>query len=79
MCNMLLDNDCNHCGIFAHSFDGSMYVALKVGEDDEDPVKFFGIEETDMEFFKEWDDELDLHCYGLMIESNHGEWKIIED
>lgn len=57
----------------------TQYVALKVGEDDEDPVKFFGIEETDMEFFKEWDDELDLHCYGLMIESNHGEWKIIED
>ena len=79
MFNMLLENECNHCGMFAHAFDGSMYVAIKVCEDEEDPVKFFGIEETDMTFFKGWDDELELHSYGLLIESKHGEWKIIED
>ena len=31
MFNMLMENECNHCAIFAHAFDGNMYAALKVG------------------------------------------------
>ena len=76
---MLIENDCNHCGIFAYAFDGSMYVALKVENETDDPVLFFQIKESDLGFFREWDDELELHCYGLIIETRKGLWKIIED
>ena len=76
---MLMENDCNHCGIFAHAFDGSMYAALKVENETDDPVLFFQIKESDLGFFREWDDELELHCYGLIIETRKGLWKIIED
>lgn len=76
---MLMENDCNHCGIFAYAFDGSMYTALKVENETDDPVLFFQIKESDLGFFREWDDELELHCYGLIIETRKGLWKIIED
>ena len=76
---MLMENDCNHCGIFAYAFDGSMYTALKVENETDDPVLFFQIKESDLGFFREWDDELELHCYGLIIETQRGLWKIIED
>ena len=76
---MLMENDCNHCGIFAYAFDGSMYAALKVENETDDPVLFFQIKESDLGFFREWDDELELHCYGLIIETRKGLWKIIED
>ena len=76
---MLMENDCNHCAIFAHAFDGSMYATLKVENESGDPVLLFKVEESDLGFFKEWDNELDLHCYGLIIETKNGLWKIIED
>ena len=76
---MLMENDCNHCGIFAYAFDGSMYAALKVENETDDPVLFFQIKESDLGFFREWDDELELHCYGLIIETRKGLWKLIED
>lgn len=79
MYSMLMENECNYCGIFAHAYDNSMYVAIKVGENEEEPVKFYGLDETDMNFFKEWDDKLELHCYGLLIESKRGKWKIVEE
>lgn len=76
---MLMENDCNHCAIFAYAFDGCMYAALKVENETDDPVLFFQIQESDLGFFREWDDELGLHCYGLIIETRKGLWKIIED
>ena len=76
---MLMENDCNHCSIFAYAFDGSMYTALKIENETDDPVLFFQIKESDLGFFREWDDELELHCYGLIIETRKGLWKIIED
>ena len=76
---MLMENDCNHCAIFAYAFDGCMYAALKVENETDDPVLFFQIQESDLGFFREWDDELGLHCYGLIIETRNGLWKIIED
>lgn len=60
----------------------------KVDFDDEDadnvdenksPVKIFGTSDEYLEFFQEWDAELTLHCYALMIETKKGQWEIIED
>lgn len=76
---MLMENDCNHCAIFAYAFDGCMYAALKVENETDNPVLFFQIQESDLGFFRECDDELGLHCYGLIIETRKGLWKIIED
>ena len=78
MYDVLMENECNHCAIFSLAFDDTMIAALKVDNKTDDPVLFFAQEEN-MAFFKEWDDELELHCYGLMVESQLGEWKIIED
>ena len=35
-------------------------------------------DEENLEFFQEVDAEFGLHCYGLIIETKNGEWKIIE-
>ena len=78
MFNMLMDHECNHCAIFARRNNGEMYAALKVENETDNPVMFFGQKDNN-NFFKEWDDELDLHCYGLLVETKNGEWKIIED
>ena len=78
MFNVLIDHECNHCAIFARRNDGYMYAALKVENETDDPVLFFGQEDNN-NFFNVWDDELDLHCYGLLVETKNGEWKIIED
>ena len=78
MFNVLMENECNHCAIFAHAFDGNMYAALKVENEDDEPVKFFA-QKGNMNFFKDWDDIVEFHCYGLIIETKRGEWKIIED
>lgn len=87
MHNMLAENECNQCAIFAHAYNDEMFAVIKVdnveGYDesnpDEYPIKFFGIKATDMDFFKEWDAEIRLHCYGLMIQNKDGNWDIIED
>lgn len=79
MNDMLIDYDCEQSAIFAHAYDDSMYAAIKnFDEEGNVDVKFFGIKETDMEFFAEWDGELRFCCYGLMIESKPGEWDIVE-
>lgn len=87
---MLADNDCTNCAIFAHGYNDTMYATIKTGDikafDNEeepnqkdDPVDFYGIEETDMNFFKEFDAEFCLHCYGLLIQGADGAWTIVED
>ena len=81
---VLMENECDCCAIFAHAYDENMYVAIKCIYDDEEldedetPVKFFGVK-NDMDFFQGIDAQIGLHCYGLMIETKQGEWKIIED
>lgn len=87
MNTMLAEHDCNQCAIFAHAYNDEMFAAIKVddvegyyeSDPEEYPIKFFGIKTTDMEFFKEWDAEVGLHCYGLLIQDMKGNWEIIED
>ena len=73
MKNMSVDCDC--CAVFAHSYDGKMFAAIKcIGEDmdldeEETPVKFLGVDEDYLEFFQELDGEIGFHCYGLIIET----------
>ena len=87
---MLAEHDCNQCAIFAHAHNDEMFAIVKLDDvseyddcdeidSEEYPIKFFGIKETDMDFFKEFDAEFGLHCYGLLIQNNNGSWDIIED
>lgn len=84
---MLVEHDCNRCAVFAHAYNDEMFAIVKLDDVDgydttnpeEYPVKFFGIKETDVDFFKEFDAEFGLHCYGLIIQNHNGSWDIIED
>lgn len=83
---MLAYNECCQCAIFAHGNDGKMWAIVKLDEVDLDieydteecPVKFFGIEEYDPDFFSKFDAEFELHCYGLMIQDKDV-WRIVEE
>lgn len=77
-------NDCNHCAIFAHAYDDSMYVGIKYLEENDDGeeevmIRFLKNNETDMGFFEEVDDAFEFHCYGLIIETRKGKWEVIEN
>lgn len=76
---MLMENECQHCGIFAHCIDGSMYIFLKIEDETDESIMIMSIDETDMDFFHDLDEKIELHCIGLLIEVNYGQWKIIED
>ena len=82
MYDLLEDNECDCCAVFAHSYDENFYVAIKtdvmIDDEDDEPIKFFGIE-NDLDFFRDWADNVGLHCYGLLIEHKRGSWKIIEN
>ena len=84
MNQVLMDNECDCCAIFAHTYDEKMYAAIKCiyegkeVNEDETIVDFFGVD-NDLEFFQEMDAKIGLHCYGLMIETEKGKWKVIEN
>lgn len=78
MFEVLMTYDCDRCAIFAHTFVGDKYVAIKSANNTNEPVLFFQTDEDYIDFFEDWADELDLCCYGLMTEVKPGEWKIIE-
>lgn len=48
-------------------------------EDGEVVIKLLGTTDGNLTLFQELDAEFGFHCYGLMIETNKGHWKIIED
>ena len=83
--SMLSESDCEQCGIFAYGLDGQLYAGLKYLVLDEDVDKeeikttVLVTTEENLDFFQEIDAIFNLHCYGLIIETKLGEWKIIED
>jgi len=84
---VLSDNECDHCAVFAHAYNDEMFAIVKIDDvegydvenPEEYPIKFFSIKETDMDFFREFDADFGLHCYGLMIQRYDGNWDIIEE
>jgi hypothetical protein len=79
--NVLMENDCDHCAIFTHGIDDKLYAFVKMlDEDDEIVISYIMCDEgADFGFFKSIDDEFEFHCYGLLIETQIGQWKIIEN
>ena len=80
MGNALIEHMCPDGAIFAISYDDKMYVAyMNLSDEDEEPLKVEYIDEIDLEFFAEMDAEYRFCCYGLIIETSPGNWKIIEN
>lgn len=77
---MLFENDCCHCAIFVHCLDGKMYTFMKILDENEE-VRIYktSIDKTEMNFFQLINEDYEFHCYGLLIETNNGEWAIVED
>lgn len=79
MNDLLLDNECNYCAIFAHLYNEEMIAAVKYfTEEDNEEVKIFSTKDN-IDFFQEFDGEINFHCYGLLIEVAKGKFEIIED
>lgn len=75
--NVLVEETCEQCGIFAYGLNGKMCAAIKLANTDS--IHFIESEtENEIKFFKDLDEALQLHQYALMIETQIGNWKVIE-
>lgn len=64
---MLEENDCMHCAMFAHAFDGKMYAVIKsehIDTETDEPVLFFMNEKTEMDFSADGTASLDFTVMG---------------
>lgn len=72
---LLLLSECEESAIFLHSLDGQTIAVIRQGEDC--IMTYPEKEKNKYSFFSEIDGEYRLCCYGLMIETNNNQWKII--
>lgn len=63
--------------IFAIDYDGAMYVGVRDPDSEDDGIEIMGIPDLDMEFFAEVDADYCFDRYGLIIEVEPNEWKVI--
>jgi hypothetical protein len=78
--SVLSENECCHCAVFVHFMNNEMYVFFKVLDNDDNICYYSGqSQENDMESFKKVDEEFGFHCYGLMIEHQKGQWRIVDE
>ena len=80
---VLLENGCSRSAIFLYYLNGKQRVILTVpGWDDKEECEYIEnigsayVEGNDG--FAEFDAEIGLHCYGLIIQKNKEEWMIQE-
>lgn len=80
MANILFGCECLRCGVFAVMNDGTLYWSVKYGEDYED-IDFFSMEAGAQypENIEEIFNTFELHCYGLLVEVEPGEFEIIDE
>ena len=78
--NMLYEDECDWCGLFAIRLNGTVLVTLKTGCTEED-INFMEMEVPHGNYKNIGDifDEMELHKYGLLVEVRKGEYKIIEE
>lgn len=67
---------CRNSAVFMIHFDNSMSAAVINPE--EETMDVYGIEDLNLDYFASIDADLRLCCYGLMIETLPGEWKLIK-
>ena len=77
LCGQLVyEDECDYCGVFALFRNGTVVGAVCSG-DDVNTLEFTN--KADYKEIGELADNLELHCYGLIVETMDGSWKIIEE
>jgi hypothetical protein len=71
------NNECNKCTVFAITKENMLLGAIKQDDDiycfkSKDPIKY-------MSDIGEIFDELELHCYGLIVWNGEGLYRIVEE
>ena len=80
---ILFENGCCRSAIFLIHHNGKQEVILTVpGYDEEKDIEYIegisGFEDQNVDAFAKFDAEAGLHCYGMMIEKEPGEWRVCE-
>ena len=73
-------NDCNHCGVFAITSKNDCVFALKMFDEDVEDVVITILRKdgiTDYRNIGHIADELELHCYGLLVCKEPGLYRIV--
>ena len=75
-CGMVSENDCDHCTVFAINEDNYLIAAIR----DEDDIYVIQTKEPvdNYKMIGEMFDEMQLHCYGLIVYVGDGLYKIVE-
>lgn len=75
--SMVEEADCGHCAVFAITNQNYMIAAIRNGEDinvikSREPINDYSV-------IGEMFYELDLHIFGLIVNTGDGEYKIVEE
>lgn len=77
-CQLVEDNDCNCCAVFVILADNSMVFAYRHGENIDDISVYETNKIEDYSDIGKIADELELHCYGLIVHVKENQYSIIE-
>lgn len=81
ICEQLVEvNDCNHCGVFSITSRNNCVFALKMYDDETDEVVIDVFQKdviNDYGDIGKIADELELHCYGLLVCKKPGLYRIV--
>lgn len=78
--NLVEINNCNYCGVFAITSNNNCIFAIKMFDECEGDVVvdlFQKYEITDYKDIGKIADELELHCYGLLVCKEPGLYRIV--
>lgn len=81
--SILLENECCHSAIFLVEHTGTQRIIFTIPEyDEEENIEYIeniaSVIVDGNDGFAEFDAEVGLHCYGLIIEKEKGQWMIQE-
>lgn len=81
ICEQLVEvNDCNHCGVFAITSRNNCVFVLKMYDDETDEVVINAFQKyaiSDYGDIGKIANELELHCYGLLVCKKPGLYRIV--
>lgn len=81
ICEQIVEaNDCNHCGIFAITSRNNCIFALKMYDDEVDEVVINAFQKYAIDDYGDIGkiaNELELHCYGLLVCKKPGLYRIV--
>lgn len=78
MCNMIEDNECEHCAIFTVKNNGNVLICEKINGKIQ-LLKSIGNprEENWKDVISDYQDWLEFHCYGLLEQVDEESYRIV--